>query len=119
MCVLARAATCDDGIALVVESAGEDLVSMALQDLQTDSRVNVPKTGRPVRGGCEEPSTLGTEAHLQGAAAKAEETTLVSLNQKGLEEKKKTQHPLVKTKKLWSKHSTLRSTGGKSLPSLL
>lgn len=61
--------TCDDGVALVVESAGEDLVPVALQHLHTDSRVDVPKTGRPVRAGREEPSSLWTEAHLQGAAA--------------------------------------------------
>lgn len=77
--------TCDDGVALVVEGAGEDLVSMALQDLQTDSRADVPQTGRPVRASREEPSTLGAETHLQGAAG---ETTSVWLISEDLKKKK-------------------------------
>lgn len=79
--------TCDDGVALVVEGAGEDLVSVALQDLQADSRADVPQTGRPVRAGGEEPPALRAEAHLQGAAGQTH-SGLVDF--KGLEATKTT-----------------------------
>lgn len=37
---------------------------MALQDLQADSRPDVPKTGRLVRAGSQDPAALGAEADL-------------------------------------------------------
>lgn len=48
VCVLTTALTCDDGVALVVEGAGEDLIAVAPQDLQADSGPSVPQTGRLV-----------------------------------------------------------------------
>lgn len=56
--------TCNDGVTLVVENTGENLVSVPLQDLQAHSRLSIPQTSCLVWAGCQDPAALGAEADL-------------------------------------------------------
>jgi hypothetical protein len=54
----------DDGIALVIEGAGKDLVRMPLQLLQKLSSFAVPESGDLVEAGSEDLGALGVEGDL-------------------------------------------------------
>lgn len=57
--------TGDNGIALVVEGAREDLVCMPFQDLQTISRIGVPQPGHLVAAGRQNTRALRVETRLK------------------------------------------------------
>lgn len=61
VCVIA----CNDGVSLVVESAGEDLIRMALQRLQTCSRAHTPHTSRLIHARRQNTAPLRIKTHLQ------------------------------------------------------
>lgn len=60
-----RVIACNDGVSLVVESAGEDLIRMALQRLQTRSRAHTPHTSRLIHARRQNTAPLRIKTHLQ------------------------------------------------------
>lgn len=58
------AVTCNDSVTLIVEDAGEDLIGVALQNLQADSRLNIPQTSRFVWAGSQDPPALRAKTDL-------------------------------------------------------
>ncbi len=57
-------ATCDDGVALVVECAAEHFIRVPLQALQAIARLCLPQQGRLVAAGGEYFGALRVERHL-------------------------------------------------------
>lgn len=58
------AVTCNDSVSLIVEDTGEDLIGVALQNLQADSRLNIPQTSCFVWAGSQDPPALRAKTDL-------------------------------------------------------
>ncbi len=61
-----RVIACDDGVSLVVKSAGEDLIRMSLQHLPARSRVHAPHTSRLIHARRQNTAPLRIKTHLEG-----------------------------------------------------